>query len=205
MPIRDWLCPLYRMVIRFLGSRADLGCRAFSAGVFSSAASSVCCSVFGSVGWSGCCCVCCSTGCSVGSVRVCGASVTPSSSAVAYFSSFFGVVGSVLVRLFMPFLPASFLVRNPLLCLSLGRVSPEACCGATFVGAVSCCVGGGMGSSVVLRLQSRKQQQGKHNGQQGDGTTHIALVIGARVIHVYAKIDSNIIRNARVRARETSE
>ena len=156
MPIRDWLCPLYRTVIRFLGSRADFGCRVFSPGTFSSAAGSVGCSVFGSVGWSGCCRGCCSTGRSVGSVRVCGASVTSSPSAVAYFSSFFGVVGSVLVRLFMPFLPASFLVRKSLLCLSLGRVSPEACCGAAFVGTVSCCVGGGMGSSVVLRLQSRK-------------------------------------------------
>lgn len=148
--------PLYRTVIRFLGSRADLGCLVFSAGVFSSAAGLVCCSVFGSVGWSGCCCVCCSTGCSVAPTLVCGASVTPSSSAVAYFSSFLGVVGLVLAHLFMPFLPASFLVRKPLLCLSLGRVSPEACCGAAFVGVVSWCVGGGMGSSVVLRLQSRK-------------------------------------------------
>ena len=53
--------------------------------------------------------------------------------------------------------------------------------------------------------ESETQQQGKHNGQKGDGAPHIALVIGARVIHVYAKMDSNIIRNARVRARETSE
>lgn len=141
------------MVIRFLGSRADLGCRVFSAGVFSSAASSVCCSVFGSAGWSGCCCVCCSTGCSVGPTLVCGTSVTPSSSAAAYFSSFFGVVGSVLVRLFMPFLPASRLVRKP---LPLGQVLPEVCCGSAFVGTVSWCVGGGMGSSAVLRLQSWK-------------------------------------------------
>ena len=49
--------------------------------------------------------------------------------------------------------------------------------------------------------ESETQQQGKHNGQKGDGTPHIALVIGARVIHVYAKIDSNIIRNARTRER----
>ena len=53
--------------------------------------------------------------------------------------------------------------------------------------------------------ESKAKQQGKHNGQKGDGAPHIVLVIGARVIHVYTKIDCYIIRNAYARERQTSE
>ena len=53
--------------------------------------------------------------------------------------------------------------------------------------------------------ESETQQQGKHNGQKGDGAPHIALVIGTRVIHVYAKMDGYIIRNVYARERQTSE
>ena len=53
--------------------------------------------------------------------------------------------------------------------------------------------------------ESETQQQGKHNGQKGDGAPHIALVIGTRVIHVYAEMDGYIIRNAYAREIQTSE
>ena len=53
--------------------------------------------------------------------------------------------------------------------------------------------------------ESETQQQGKHNGQKSHGTPHIALVVGAGVIHVYAEMDGYIIRNAYAREIQTSE
>ena len=53
--------------------------------------------------------------------------------------------------------------------------------------------------------ESKAKHHGKHNGQKGHSTPHIAVVIGAGVIHVYAEMDGYIIRNAHAREIQTSE